>query len=119
MPPGARGRPPIGRRCRCSMWITRCGSARSSVSLTDPDSRIAAQLAYWQQALADMPERVQLPTDRPYPPVADYRGAKVAVQWPVQVQQEVARLAGEYGATSFMVMQAASGGVVGQAEREF
>ena len=53
----------------------------------DPDSRIAAQLAYWQQALADMPERVQLPTDRPYPPVADYRGATVAVQWPVQVQQ--------------------------------
>ena len=61
--------------------------------LDDPDSRIAAQLAYWQEALADLPERVQLPTDRPYPPVADYRGAKVAVQWPVQVQQGVARLA--------------------------
>ncbi|WP_231967293.1 condensation domain-containing protein, partial [Mycobacterium sp. E136] len=50
--------------------------------LDDPDSRIAAQLAYWQEALADLPERVQLPTDRPYPPVADYRGDKVAVQWP-------------------------------------
>ncbi|WP_156431679.1 condensation domain-containing protein, partial [Mycobacterium sp. GA-1199] len=75
--------------------------------LDDPDSRIAAQLAYWQDALADMPERVQLPTDRPYPPVADYRGAKVAVQWPAHVQQGVSRLAGEHGATSFMVMQAA------------
>ncbi|MFI5511751.1 amino acid adenylation domain-containing protein, partial [Mycobacterium sp. NPDC051804] len=75
--------------------------------LTDPDSRIGAQLAYWQQELADMPERVALPTDRPYPPVADYRGAMVAVDWPVQLQEGIARLAGAYGATSFMVMQAA------------
>ncbi len=75
--------------------------------LTDRDSPIAAQLTYWQEELAGMPERVQLPTDRPYPPVADYRGDKVAVQWPAQVQQGVSRLAGEHGATSFMVMQAA------------
>ncbi|OBK81100.1 non-ribosomal peptide synthetase [Mycobacterium sp. 1164985.4] len=75
--------------------------------LADPDSRIAAQLAYWRRALADMPERVQLPTDRPYPQVADFRGANVAVQWPVQVQQAIAALAGAHGATSFMVLQAA------------
>ena len=43
--------------------------------LDDSDSPIAAQLAYWEQALAGMPERLQLPTDRPYPPVADQRGA--------------------------------------------
>ena len=44
--------------------------------IDDSDSRIAAQLAYWEEALAGMPERLQLPTDRPYPPVADYRGAE-------------------------------------------
>ena len=43
--------------------------------LENSDSPIAAQLAYWEQALAGMPERLVLPTDRPYPPVADYRGA--------------------------------------------
>src|SRR5262249_32679446 len=43
--------------------------------LGDPDSPIAAQLAYWEQELAGMPERLVLPTDRPYPAVADYRGA--------------------------------------------
>ena len=54
------------------------------------DSRIAAQLAYWEQALAGMPERLQLPTDRPYPPVADHRGATVAVDWPAELQQQIA-----------------------------
>ncbi|MFI5511748.1 amino acid adenylation domain-containing protein, partial [Mycobacterium sp. NPDC051804] len=75
--------------------------------LADPDSRIAAQLGYWQQALAGLPERVVLPTDRPYPAVADYRGATVAVEWPAQLQQQIARVAGEHHATSFMVVQAA------------
>ena len=75
--------------------------------LDDSDSRIAAQLAYWQDALAGMPERLELPTDRPYPPVADYRGASVAVDWPAGLQQQVARVAREHNATSFMVIQAA------------
>ena len=89
------------------MSITRCGSARSWVISTISDSRIAAQLAYWQEALAGMPERLALPTDRPYPPVADYRGASVAVDWPAELQQRVARVAREHNATSFMVVQAA------------
>ncbi len=75
--------------------------------LADHDSAIAAQLAYWEQALAGMPERLQLPTDRPYPPVADYRGASVAVRWPAQLQQQVRGVARAHNATSFMVMQAA------------
>ncbi|EUA24272.1 condensation domain protein [Mycobacterium xenopi 3993] len=50
--------------------------------LDDSQSRIAAQLAYWEQALAGLPERLELPTDRPYPPVADHRGARLAVNWP-------------------------------------
>ena len=75
--------------------------------LDDSDSRIAAQLAYWEQALAGLPERLQLPTDRPYPPVADYRGARVAVDWPAELQQRVREVAREYNATSFMVVQAA------------
>ncbi|MCV7105975.1 condensation domain-containing protein, partial [Mycolicibacterium chitae] len=44
----------------------------------DPDSVVSGQLAYWEQALAGLPERLELPTDRPYPPVADYRGDSVA-----------------------------------------
>ena len=75
--------------------------------LADSHSRIAAQLSYWQDALAGMPERLVLPTDRPYPPVADYRGDSAVVDWPAQLQQRIARLAREHNATSFMVIQAA------------
>ncbi len=73
----------------------------------DPDSRIAEQLAYWEQALAGLPERLELPTDRPYPPVADYHGASLTMEWPVELQQQIARAATEHNATSFMVVQAA------------
>ena len=75
--------------------------------LDDSHSPIAAQLAYWQDALAGMPEHLQLPTDRPYPPVADHRGARVAVDWPAGLQEAVRAVAREHNATSFMVMQAA------------
>ncbi|WP_155764962.1 non-ribosomal peptide synthetase, partial [Mycobacterium colombiense] len=75
--------------------------------LEDSGSPIAAQLDYWTRALAGLPERLQLPTDRPYPPVADQRGASVVLEWPPEVQQQVARAAREHKATSFMMMQAA------------
>ncbi len=75
--------------------------------LDDSESLIAAQLAYWQDALAGMPERLQLPTDRPYPAVADYRGATVAIEWPAELQQRLHGMARKHNATSFMVIQAA------------
>ncbi|WP_409371045.1 non-ribosomal peptide synthetase, partial [Mycolicibacterium elephantis] len=75
--------------------------------VTDRESRIAAQLAYWEAALAGMPEHLQLPTDRPYPAIADYRGASVSFDWPAELQQKIDRLAREHNVTSFMVVQAA------------
>ncbi len=87
--------------------------------LDDSDSPIAAQLAYWEDALAGMPERLQLPTDRPYPPVADQRGATVTVDWPAELQQRVREVAREYNATSFMVIQAALAVLLSKLERQF
>ena len=75
--------------------------------LQDPDSRIGGQLAYWEDVLAGMPERLDLPTDRPYPPVADQRGSRVVVEWPAELQARMRDVAREHNATSFMVMQAA------------
>ncbi|WP_231984371.1 condensation domain-containing protein, partial [Mycobacterium sp. E342] len=71
--------------------------------LDDCGSRIGGQLAYWLDALAGVPERLVLPTDRPYPAVADYRGASLPIEWPAGLQQQITRLAREHDATSFMV----------------
>ncbi len=75
--------------------------------LDDPTSPLTHQLRFWESALADMPHRLQLPTDRPYPPVADHRGASVAVDWPAEVQHRIRDVAREYNATGFMVVQTA------------
>ncbi|MDF2583198.1 MAG: non-ribosomal peptide synthetase, partial [Mycobacterium sp.] len=75
--------------------------------LQDGESRVAAQLGYWEQALAGLPERLELPIDRPYPLIADMAGATVTVDWPAALQEQVSRIARENNATAFMVIQAA------------
>ena len=86
--------------------------------LDDSDSPIAAQLDYWQDALAWMPERLQLPTDRPYPPVSDQRGASVAVDWPAELQHQVARVAREHKRDQLHGDAGRPGGVVGYGQRQ-
>ena len=107
MPAAAPDTPRLGANCQCSTSITRCGSARSSASCRTATAPSPAQLAYWEDALAGLPERMQLPTDRPYPLVADQRGAAIAMAWPAELQRQIARVARDHNATSFMVVQAA------------
>ncbi|MER5883129.1 amino acid adenylation domain-containing protein [Streptomyces sp. NPDC001941] len=64
-----------------------------------------AQLAYWRTALAGIPQELTLPTDRPRPSRASYRGGSVSV--PLGVDEELRQLAAERGASVFMVVQAA------------
>jgi len=73
----------------------------------DPQSLVGSQLRYWEEALAGMPEGLQLPTDRPYPPVADCNGYTIAVHWSAALHAQIARVAREHHATSFMVVHAA------------
>ena len=46
----------------------------------DPQSRFAEQLGYWKRQLADLPELLPLPTDRPRPAVAGWRGGQRGLQ---------------------------------------
>ncbi|MCV7065528.1 amino acid adenylation domain-containing protein, partial [Mycolicibacterium farcinogenes] len=75
--------------------------------LADTDSRISEQVSYWEQALAGLPERLELPTDRPYPPVADHRGASMPVLLPAGLHKRIRDVAREHNATTYMVVQAA------------
>ncbi|SEN21075.1 non-ribosomal peptide synthase domain TIGR01720/amino acid adenylation domain-containing protein [Paracoccus alcaliphilus] len=73
----------------------------------DPDSRQAQQMAWWGEALRDLPQLHGLPTDMPRPPVASHRGATVPFHIPAQVQAGLSKLAQSSGATPFMVIHAA------------
>ncbi len=73
----------------------------------DPDSRLATELAYWEHTLAGLPDRLELPTDRPYPPVADYRGATLDFGWPAELTREIHTLARTQQVSTFMVIHAA------------
>ena len=73
---------------------------------SDPGSAIARQLAYWTQTLADLPEAIALPADRPRPRVASYRGGRVPLRLPAGLHEKLLALARQSGASLFMVLQA-------------
>ncbi|MFF7177374.1 amino acid adenylation domain-containing protein [Streptomyces sp. NPDC008121] len=70
------------------------------------DSLFATQLDYWVRQLRDLPEELRLPTDRPRPAVASYRGDYVRTGIDAELHRRIAELARESGATVFMVLQA-------------
>jgi amino acid adenylation domain-containing protein len=74
---------------------------------TDPDSLIAQQLAFWADALAGLPDQLELPVDHARPAVASYRGAAVELCLEAELCRRLARVARDNGATVFMVLQAA------------
>ncbi|MBN8227307.1 non-ribosomal peptide synthase/polyketide synthase [Corallococcus macrosporus] len=68
---------------------------------------LETHLKYWKQQLVGAPVALELPTDRPRPPVQSHRGAKVDVRIPAEVAHSLKALAGREGATPFMVLLAA------------
>ncbi|NEW68833.1 non-ribosomal peptide synthase/polyketide synthase [Streptomyces rhizosphaericus] len=73
---------------------------------SDPDSEIARQLDYWTGALTDLPDQLELPYDRPRPPVASYRGDRIPFEIPADLYDKVAALARDTQSSPFMVVQA-------------
>ncbi|MEU9862161.1 amino acid adenylation domain-containing protein [Streptomyces sp. NPDC047971] len=74
----------------------------------EPDSLIGRQLAYWRETLADLPEELALPFDRPRPAVGTFRGQEVDFRIGPEVHAGLLKLARETRGTLFMVVQAAT-----------
>ena len=65
------------------------------------------QLAYWRQQLADAPRLLELPTDRPRPPVQTHCGARQHTLFPSSLAQALNELSRREGTTLFMTLLAA------------
>ena len=68
---------------------------------------LAEQLEYWKAQLAEVPPRLELPTDWPRPEHSAFRGANVPFLVSRKLQDRLALLAQGEGATLFMVLLAA------------
>ncbi|GHB56760.1 hypothetical protein GCM10010347_28600 [Streptomyces cirratus] len=73
----------------------------------DPQSLHARQLAHWTRTLEGLPGELELPADRPRPPVASHRGAVVTALLDPTLHTALANLARARRATPFMAVQAA------------
>ncbi|MBN3960151.1 non-ribosomal peptide synthetase [Nostoc sp. NMS8] len=65
------------------------------------------QLAYWEKQLADAPVVLELPTDKPRPPVQSFRGGVERFQLNRDLTQRLKQLSQESNATLFMTLLAA------------
>ncbi|WP_372665337.1 non-ribosomal peptide synthetase [Amycolatopsis kentuckyensis] len=73
----------------------------------DPDSVLSTQLDYWRDTLDGLPDRIELPLDRPHPATATFRGELHTFAWDADLHARLAELARESGASVFMVVHAA------------
>jgi len=66
-----------------------------------------AQLDYWRAELADAPTVIDLPIDKPRPPVQTYRGAYHPLQLSTELSAQLRDLSRRHGSTLFMTLLSA------------
>ncbi len=76
-------------------------------SADQPGSMAAEQIAYWRRTLANLPDQLELPTDRPRPAVQSFAGGRVELHIDARAHAALAGLARAEGATLFMVVHTA------------
>ena len=67
---------------------------------------LEAEIGAWRERLAGLPPALELPADRPRPPVQSFRGARLAVQMAAGRVEPLRILARQQGATLFMTLLA-------------
>ncbi|HIP70970.1 MAG TPA: amino acid adenylation domain-containing protein, partial [Anaerolineae bacterium] len=65
---------------------------------------LAEQLDYWKTQLADSPAQLNLPTDRPRPPVQTFAGDYISFSLPADLSQQIRELCRAEGITPFMFL---------------
>ncbi|WP_308163362.1 non-ribosomal peptide synthetase [Nocardia alni] len=84
------------------LWQREClGDAK------EPNSLAAAQLRFWRETLAELPEQMPLPYDRPHPEQPTHQAGTVRFGVPDEVRQRLDELARAHGVSAFMVLRSA------------
>ncbi|UPK01077.1 non-ribosomal peptide synthetase [Bradyrhizobium sp. 170] len=69
--------------------------------------RLQRQVDYWRQTLAGAPALLELPTDRPRPPIRSLAGASLPVEIDTELARGIKRLYQSHRTTAFMTVLAA------------
>ena len=65
------------------------------------------QLSYWKQQLADIPDLLALPTDKPRPHELTYKGATYHTSFSKEIKDQLNQLSQQQGTSLFMTLLAA------------
>jgi acyl carrier protein len=68
--------------------------------------RLAPSVEYWRRRLAGAPARLELPRDRPRPPVQSHRGGRLEIALPPELGDRLHALSRAQGATLYMTLLA-------------
>jgi Condensation domain len=79
---------------------------------SDAESAISRQLAFWTNALKELPDQIDLPSDRARPAVPSYRGDSVGLSLDGDLHRGLLGLARDSRASLFMVLQAGLAGLL-------
>lgn len=64
------------------------------------------EISYWKEQLANAPTHLDLPTDRPRPPVQSFRGARHTFSLPRELGDQIKQFSHTEGATVYMTLLA-------------
>jgi amino acid adenylation domain-containing protein len=79
--------------------------------------RVESQMAYWRESLVGAPTAIDLPTDRPRPPIQDFMGATVEFEFSAALTTAINELAARLQTTPFAVLMAAEAVLLGRYSR--
>ena len=94
------------RRCRCNMPTTPYGNTRCWARRAIPTAPLRGSFRSGRETLQDLPDQIELPTDRPRPAVASYRGGHVPLHIDAELHRALLTLSRDSQASLFMVLQA-------------
>ncbi len=99
------------------LWRLHAGESLPALTVTAADyalwqrdqveRRRTELVDFWRAELAELPDTLDLPTDRPRPPVPSHRGDRLRFRFDRELTAGLHRLARQENATLFMVLAAA------------